>query len=157
MIACGYRFSPGGENIDPAIQRVYISDIENKTPEPYLETYFRNAFIDQFRKTSRFRLVESAKDADAVLKGSVNSLTISHLSYTSADFSREDRATAVAEIIFQTKANEIIWRDSNVTWYQDYQLDANNSTLNNQNKRTALQNLSVYMAERTFRAIMSGF
>lgn len=154
---CGYRFSPGGENIDPDIHLVYIDDFDNKTTQPYLEIYFRNAFSDQFRRVSRFRLAGSRAAADAGLRGSINALTLSPLSYTKSDFATEERATVTISMLFQDRDKEIIWRNDSFSDYQDYTIDPHNATVTEQNRRAALQRLADKMAERCFRYIMSGF
>lgn len=154
---CGYRFSPGGENINPAIRLVFVDSFENRTPEPYLEIYFRNAFSDQFRRTSRFRLADSRGAADADLRGSVNALSLSPLSYTRADFATEERATVTVSLVFQDRNKEIIWRNDSFSGYQDYRIDQGNTTATEQLRRAALQKLANDMAERAFRSLMSGF
>jgi len=157
VAGCGYRFSSGGENIDPGINLVFIDSFENKTPEAYVEIYFRNAFSDQFRRTSRFKLAESRETADAVLRGGVNGLSLTPLSYTRSDFATEERATLTVAVIFQNRNKEIIWRNDSLSGYQDYRVDPANASLTEQNRRGALQKLASDMAERAFRSLMSGF
>lgn len=154
---CGYKFSPGGESIDPGIHLVYIDDFSNKTTQPYVEIYFRNAFADQFRRTSRFSLAGSKGKADASLRGSINSVSLASLSYTRSDFATEDRVTIIASIIFQDGNSEIIWRNDSLSGYQDYAIDPKNAAATEQNRRAAIQKLCSDMAERAFRSIMSGF
>ncbi len=154
---CGYMFSPGGESLDPGIHLVYIDNFDNKTTQPYVEIYFRNAFADQFRRTSRFKLAESKGTADASLRGSINLITLSSLSYTKSDFATEDRITATISIVFQDRNKEIIWRNDNLSGYQDYVINPNNAADTEQNRRVALQKLAADMADRAFRYIMSGF
>ncbi len=154
---CGYRFSPGGETLDPGIRLVYIDDFENKTNQPYVEIYFRNAFADQFRRTSRFQLAHSKGTADASLRGSINLITMSSLSYTKSDFATEDRVTITVSVVFQDSGREIIWRNDSLSGFQDYVIDSNDAAATEQNRRVAIQKLSADMAERAFRSIMSGF
>jgi outer membrane lipopolysaccharide assembly protein LptE/RlpB len=154
---CGYRFSPGGETIDPGIRLVYIDSFDNKTTQPYVETYFRNAFADKFRRTSRFSLAASRGTADAYLRGSVNLITMSSLSYTKSDFATEDRISITASVVFQDRNKEIIWRNDSLSGYQDYIIDPNDAAATEQNRRAALQKLTSDLAERAFRNIMSGF
>jgi len=154
---CGYRFSPGGESLDPAIRLVYIDNFDNKTPQPYVEIYFRNAFADQFRRTSRFSLAESKGKSDALIRGSINAVYMSSLSYTKSDFATEDRVTITASVVFQDRNNEIIWRNDSLSGYQDYAIDPNNAAATEQNRRAAIQKLAGDMAERAFKYIMSGF
>ena len=157
LLSCGYRFSPGGENIDPAIQRIYIDNLGNRTSEANIESIFRNSLIDQFRHSSRFKLAESRDQADAILRGSIVSLTTSHLSYTSTNVAREDRVTAILEATFEARSKEIIWQNNGFSWYADYLLDPANPGLTDANRRVAIQKLANETGDRIYRAIMSGF
>lgn len=154
---CGYRFSPGGETLDPGIRLVYIDDFENKTTQPYVEIYFRNAFADQFRRTSRFQLAQSRGTADASLRGSINLVSLNPVSYTKSDFATEDRVTINLAVLFQDRNKEVIWRNDSLSGFQDYIINPDNAADTEQNRRAAIQKLSADLAERAFRSIMSGF
>ncbi len=65
---CGYRLYPQGERIGGDTQKVYVAVFANNTPEANIESVFRNAFIDQFIKGRRFRLVDSEEAADALIE-----------------------------------------------------------------------------------------
>jgi hypothetical protein len=158
MAGCGYRFSPGGEHIDKGIQTVYVDNFANRTSEANVENIFRNSFIDQFRKTSRFRVAERLEEADAVVRGSINNLSSSHLSYTTADVAREDRVTAVMDLVFEERVSrKIIWSNAAFSWYGDYSVSSINPATTEANKRSALNKLADDLADRAFRMMMSGF
>ncbi len=158
LASCGYRFSPGGEHIDKGIQTVYVETFENRTSEANVENIFRNSFIDQFRKTSRFKVAETREGADAVVRGSINNLSSSHLSYTSADVAKEDRMTAVMDLVFEERVSrKIIWSNTAFSWYGDYSVSATNPATTEANKRSALSKLADDFADRAFRMMMSGF
>ena len=155
---CGYRFSPGGENIDKSIQTVYVDNFSNRTSEANLENTLRNAFIDQFRKSSRFRLADRREEADAVLKGAINGLSVSHLSYSTADVAKEDRATLVMELIFEERRDRrIIWANSAFSWYSDFSVTQADTLRTEINRKSALDKLANDLADRAYRLMMSGF
>ena len=156
-LGCGYHFSAGGEHIDQGIQTVFFENFSNRTGEANLENYVRNAFINEFRKGSRFDLANSKKTADAFLTGSVNRSTVSHLSYSKADVAREDRVNVTIEVAFkETKNNEIIWINRNFTGKEAFIVDADPSRTET-NRKKALRKLAVDMAEKAYRSMMSGF
>lgn len=157
LLSCGYGFSPGGEHIDPGIQRIYIDNFTNNTPEANVENIFRNAFIDRFRTTARFKLAENREQADAILKATIVNLSTSHLSYFSTNIAREDRVTVVMDATFETKSRDILWSNRNFSWYADYLLDQNNTGTTEANRKAALSKLATDAADRMYRAIMSGF
>ncbi len=157
LAGCGYHFSPGGENIDPAVQTIFIENFVNQTQEANAESTFRNAMIVRFQATSRFKLVDNRDQADAVLRATILSLSSAHLSYSSTNIAREDRLTVVLDAAFETKNKDIIWSNRAFSWYADFLIDQNNPGLTDANRRAALQKLATDTADRVFRAIMSGF
>jgi len=156
-LGCGYHFSAGGEHIDQSIQTVFVENFSNRTGEANLENYVRNAFINEFRKGSRFDLANSKETADAFLTGSVNRSTVSHLSYSKTDVAREDRVNVTIEVALkETKNNEIIWINRNFTGEEAFIVDTDPSRTET-NRKKALKKLAIDMAEKAYRSIMSGF
>lgn len=157
VIACGYSFSPQGEYIDKRIVNIYIGQFDNKTSQAEIENYVRSAFIDQFIQTSRFKVVESVEKADAVLKGSVLTLTTAPISYRGSTLAAEERATMTMELTFREKENgKDIWKSTNVTGTTDYTVSPDINQLASIRK-TAYIKLANDTAEKTFNLMMSGF
>ena len=155
---CGYHFSPAGEHIDKSIQTVFVDNFSNKTSEANIENYFRNSFIDQFTRGSRFKLVSSKDLADAVLKGSINSLVTPHLAYSETKFAKENRVVVMMEVVFEKKENkEIIWANKHLLEDEDYMVDESSPNTTETNRKEALRKLAEDIAEKTYRYIMSGF
>lgn len=155
---CGYHFSPAGEHIAKRLQTVFIDNFSNNTSEANIENYFRNSFIDQFRKGSRFKLVNSKNLADTVLRGSINRLVTPHLSYSKTDFAKENRVTVTMEIVFEERATKkIIWANKNLSENEDYLVDENNPNATETNRTAALKKLAEDTAKKAYRYMMSGF
>jgi len=154
---CGYHFSSQGEHIDKGIQTVFVDNFSNKTSEARIENYFRNQFIDEFRKGSRFKIVDRKESSDAILRGNINRLTTSHLSYGKADLTKEDRVAVTMEVFFEErKSKKIIWNNKNLSGSEEYKVDSNPTTTDI-NRRNAIKKLANDMAEKAYRYIMSGF
>jgi hypothetical protein len=156
LAGCGYRFSPGGEYIDKKIKTVFIDNFTNKTSEANIENTIRNSFIDQFIIGGRFTLVDRRETADAVFKGSVNSIVTSPLSYQRTGLASGERLSVGMELVFEEQDNhKLIWNDKNFTAIQDYTFtDLNTRDTNRTNALTKLSNDS---AEKAYRLMMSGF
>ena len=109
--------------IDNRIQKVYVEPFDNKTAQAEIENYVRTAFINQFIQNSRFKIVESAEAADAIVKGKILNLNTSPLSYGSNYLVAEERATIILELTFQeNESGKIIWSSKNITGTVDYAL-----------------------------------
>lgn len=155
---CGYHFSSAGEHIDKNIQTVFVGNFTNNTSEAGIENYLRNHFIDEFRKGGRFRITDRVDLSDAVLKGSINRLTTSHLSYSKTDLTREDRVTATIEVVFEERrSKKIIWQNKNLSEDEEYKVDDSNPALTDANRRKAITKLASDIAEKAYRYIVSGF
>jgi hypothetical protein len=155
---CGYHFAPAGEHIDKNIQTVFIDNFSNKTSEANIENYFRNSFIDEFRKGSRFKLVNRKDLADAVLKGSINNLVTPRLAYSETRLAKENRVVVMMEVVFEEReSKKIIWANKNLLEDEDYIVDESNPNTTETNRGKALRKLAEDTAEKTYRYIMSGF
>jgi frataxin-like iron-binding protein CyaY len=155
---CGYRFSPGGDWIDSRLQTVFVDNIANTTSEPFIEIYLRNAFEDQFRKSSRFRLSGSKETADLILQGTINALTVPPVAFDRYDKAQEGRAVMTVSLLFEEReARKKIWAVSNFSGNETYRIDQANTSATSASKTAALQKLSNDMAEKAFRNLMSGF
>jgi hypothetical protein len=156
FVACGYRFSPGGEHIDPEIKKVFIEPLLNRTSQANLEDTFRLAMADQFIKGKRFVIVDSEEQADALIRGSIKALSTTPLSYRTTNLAAEERMTLTVEIVFETRRDkQIIWRDDNFSGTQDYAVAGLGDT--ETSRKNALSKLSMDTAERAYRMLMSGF
>jgi len=156
-LGCGYHFSPGGENIDTDIRKVFIGNFSNSTSEVNVENYVRNAFFSRFRRSARFTLVAGKGEADAVLTGKILSITSAHLAYSSSDLAKEDQVLMTLEVVFQrTDNNGIIWMNKGLSGREAYAVNVSTTTTA-ANKEEAIRKLSVDMADKAYRNIMSGF
>ena len=156
ICGCGYGVTPGGEFIDKSIQTVFVDNFSNSTSEAGLENSVRSAFIDQFIKGRRLKLVSSREAADALFRGAITNLSTTPLAYTSASLAAEERLTVTMELILEEQgAKNIIWTDKAFSSTQDYVFA--NLSIKERNRRDALTKLSNDLAEKAYRLMMSGF
>jgi len=156
---CGYHFSSGaGEHIDKSIQTVFVDNFSNKTSEAHIENYFRNQFIDEFRKGSRFKIVDRKELSNAIFRGNINRLATSHLSYGKTELTKEDRVSVTMEVFFEErKSKKVIWHNKNLSGSEEYKVDEGNPTTTDAHRRNAIKKLANDIAEKAYRHIMSGF
>ena len=153
---CGYRVTPGGEYIDKSIQTVFVDNLANRTSEANIENSFRSAFIDQFIRGRRLKTVDSREAADAVFKGSIETLLTAPLSYNKDNLAAEDRITLTMDLVLEEKGTgKIIWADKGFSATQDYTFTGIIAREGNRN--AALIKLSNDSAEKAYRLMMSGF
>jgi len=158
LTGCGYHFNEVSSSL-AGIQKVYIANFPNKTVEPYLENYFRNALIDQFIRGNLFQVVNSEEEADAIVEGAILHVSTSHVAYEAADLGAEERVFLSVQIKFEDRKNgRIIWENRNFADTED-RLVLKNANAGNQReeKKKTLIKLSHDMAERAYRFMISDF
>lgn len=157
VVACGYSFIPDGETIDKNIQKIFVDVFANKTSEANIENTFRTAFIDQVIQGRRFKLAGSPGEADAILRGSIESLNAASLSLQATNLAAEDRITVVLSLTLEAQnPKKVLWANSSFSGLQDY-IMGNNLSIAQANKKNALIKLCKDTAERAYRLMMSGF
>ena len=156
-LSCGYHFSQGGENIDTDIRKVFIGPFSNTTGEANVENYIRNGLFSRFRKGARFTPVADKNSADAVLSGEILSITTSHVSYNSLKIAKEDRVSMRLKVVFtRTDNGEVIWINKSLSGREAYTVEVDTDKTAN-NKKGAIKKLSVDIADKAYRSILSGF
>lgn len=155
---CGYRFTPTGENIGQDVKKVYVGPFANSTSEANIEMTFRNAFIDQFIKGRRFKVVDSEAAADAVLKGDIKNLAISNLAYRGDNSAVELRLTVTMSLDFQrSNPQTTIWRNDSYSQWVDYVASGADIAASENNRKNALVKLANDVADRAYRLIVADF
>jgi outer membrane lipopolysaccharide assembly protein LptE/RlpB len=108
MVACGYRIA-GREKLPDEIATVGVSVLNNRTGLSGLEAVVSNALVDEFTRR-RPSLVVDAQRADAVLTGSIESLTTSTVARRDTLTALERRMVITVSLVLRNKKGEILWR-----------------------------------------------
>lgn len=156
LFGCGYGFAPQGEHIDKRVNNIYVETFGNKTAEPEVENFIRTAFIDQLIQGKRFKTVPTIDQADAIISGSVLSLTTGTLSYRNSVLAAEERMYVTLEASLREKASgKIIWSSRSITGTTDYKLqdDVNPRPA----RRSAMSKLAKDTVENAYNMMMSDF
>jgi len=73
-LACGYKLAGKADNLPRQLKVIAIPAFENKTPWMRLEQKLTSAVMEEFIARSRYRIVGQPEEADAVLRGVVESV-----------------------------------------------------------------------------------
>ena len=119
MAACGYHLASRNPELGPDFKTIAIPIFTNNTSESTLEKVFTKSFRDEFILNSNLALV-SVKRADLVLKGRVETISTSVVSYREPEESIESRVRISISVNCEnTKNGQIVWQSS-VGYYQEY-------------------------------------
>jgi glutamyl-tRNA reductase len=145
--ACGYRFAEEG-GFPGDTERLFVNVLENKTQETGVENILTAAILNELTLRKTDELASGIDDADVVLSGNVNQVTIITISESEPDVADERRVTVSVDLKLAKKDGSIVWAAKDLSDFEEYRVDAN-TELTDANRRNAIRVLSKRIAERT--------
>ncbi len=119
LYGCGYHVAGRGTRI-AGIERLAIPVFKNLTQKPDIESIMTTAVVDEF--VNIVKIVDK-KDADAVLRGIVESYRLVPISYSQRDVVNEYRLRVVFQFELRgAKDGRLIWK-ARIPDYEDFQID----------------------------------
>jgi len=120
-LGCGYQFVGRASTLPPEIKKIAIPTFENTTFEPILEERLTEAVKKSFIARPRFQVVNSASEADAVLKGRVIAFRLIPLSFDSLNQATEYRVRIQTDISLESVHDQkILWQDKKMETTAEY-------------------------------------
>src|ERR1043165_7364632 len=81
LSGCGYGLVGSGNALPPTIHTIQVPAFVNKTTRVELEQLVTQAVANEFVSRGRMRLGANPKDADAILRGSIDSFGINPVAF----------------------------------------------------------------------------
>ncbi|MCP4671911.1 MAG: hypothetical protein GY857_11470 [Desulfobacula sp.] len=154
LASCGYQFVGGGY-INKDVTQAAVEIMENKSSETGAGIVFANDLIKEIMETSDTKIVDKAQ-ADAVLKGRINSITFATLSRSTTESVVERRITANIDMRLLDKEGKIVWAVKGLTSQEEYKVSEDKLT-DESNKRDAVEKISQRMAEKLVNRMLNNF
>jgi outer membrane lipopolysaccharide assembly protein LptE/RlpB len=119
--ACGYQFVGRSSPLPPEIRRIAVPTFENNTFEPLLDERLTEAVKKAFIAYPRLQVVNSASDADAVLKGRIITFLLTPISFNPLNEAAEYRVRIQTDLTLQDSRNQkILWQEKMMETTADY-------------------------------------
>jgi outer membrane lipopolysaccharide assembly protein LptE/RlpB len=155
---CGYTLVGSGNTLDPKIHTIEVPAFVNKTTRVELEQRVTQAVADEFVSRGRLRLVTAVGDADAILRGSIDSFGIFPIA-----FNQQGRATqyqisitAKIELLDHRNEDKVLWKNDQYRFTENYQIDINSTDAFDQETR-AITEIAQRFAESLVTNLLEGF
>lgn len=116
LTSCGYKFQGGGSILPPDIKKIYIPIAENRSTEARLATLLTEAMKDRFERFGVLSVVDSAAEADAVLRTTILKVgrdTQSTTSQTDTALQLDTSVTIASEL--KRTSGVLLWRNPQFT------------------------------------------
>jgi outer membrane lipopolysaccharide assembly protein LptE/RlpB len=155
LIGCGYHF-PGSGEAPGKIHTVAVDVLQNQTAEIGIETQFTNAIIGEFVRWKRLQVKPKA-EAEAVLGGRVSGISTQDIVHLGPQKTLETRVTVTLQLTLKRAGSgEILWQNQDLSYYEDYQQSPNPLTTT-RNRREAIQEIALFLAEKVHNDIFEKF
>ena len=156
LSGCGYHFIGQGNEVLSGIHYIAIPYFANKSYEGGLERYVTEALVDEFVKSRMFSIV-AEKDADAVLRGTIESFQETAIAFDQNNYVLEYRASLTLDATLERKdTGEILWRTKELSHVEDYRV-APEIAATEANKNQAIILIAREVATRMHDSIVEGF
>ncbi|MEK6372451.1 MAG: LptE family protein [Acidobacteriota bacterium] len=159
LTACGYGLvGSANKLLPPTVRTISVPAFVNKTTRVELEQRVTQAVADEFVSRGRLRLVSVPKDADVVLRGSIDSFGIFPIA-----FNQQGRATqyqisitANIELLDHRADDKVLWKNDQYRFTENYQVNVEATDAFDQETR-AIREIAVRFAESLVTNLLEGF
>ena len=159
LTGCGYGLVGNANNLlPPTVHTISVPAFVNKTTRVELEQRVTQAVADEFVSRGRLRLVSVPKDADVILRGSIDSFGILPIA-----FNQQGRATqyqisitANIELLDHRAEDKVLWKNDQYRFTENYQVDLQTADAFDQESRAILE-IAGRFAESLVSNLLEGF
>src|SRR6058998_3285027 len=159
LTGCGYGLVGSQNNLlPPSVHTISVPAFVNKTTRVELEQRVTQAVADEFVSRGRLRLVSVPKEADVILRGSIDSFGIFPIA-----FNQQGRATqyqvsitANIELVDHRAEDKVIWKNDQYRFAENYQIDIATTDAFDQETK-AIAAIAQRFAETLVTNLLEGF
>ncbi len=163
LVGCGYGLVGRVSNIPEDIKNVYVETLKNETQRSQLEQILTEAIIEEMVTRRRFEIVNSAADADAVLRGSVKRFSLRPITFNNNGLVDNFEIEVSADMDFRRvpaagqrpEDAEVVWRNSRYLFRSDYPVESGSDYLDREN--IAIMETSGRFAQTLITDLLEGF
>lgn len=162
LTGCGYSLAGKGNNIPADIVKIYIEPLENSTARAQVEQILTQAVSDELVTRRRFNVVNSADEADALLRGNVLSFDVRPSTFDADGLANNFEVVINADMSFERPAppgeesGEVVWSNARYVFREDYPLDEEGVGYFDR-ENLAIEETSVRFAETLVTDLLEGF
>jgi hypothetical protein len=108
---CGYHFPGQASTLPGGGTKLYIAQFENGTRTPGLENDVLEAMQSEVARRGQFTVTDAPDAADLVLEGSISSLEVRPVAFSTSDEALQyETVMVVSAALRNPRTNAIVWR-----------------------------------------------
>lgn len=154
---CGYALVGRGNLLDPGIKTIYVPAFVNRTTRVELEQRVTQAVAEEFVSRGRLRLVSNPNDANAVLRGSIDTFDLFPIAFDQGRATRyQISITAKIELLDHRNEDKVVWKNDQYRFTENYEVNLASTDAFDQESR-AIREIAVRFAEGLVTNLLEGF
>ncbi len=154
---CGYHLAGTGSSLPEHIKTIGLPIFINNTQGYQIEQKITSAVQTLLIQRGKYKVVPEAQNVDAVLKGTIVSLSLYPASFTTDGRANQYNVVINAKVTFTDVLNKkVLFQNPSFIFRGQYDLDPND-VLYLDTQTEALDQISKEFAESVVSAILEGF
>ena len=153
--ACGYRFYEQ-EGFPGDTHFLFVKVFQNLTQETGVENIVTTALLSELTLRKTDKLVGSIDNADVVLSGVIEEVTIGTIASKKKDTASERRVIVTMSVKLAKQDGEVVWQTKGFSDNEGYLVD-DNPEQTDENRRNAIRLLSGRIAEKIVNRLSDNF
>ncbi|HUF18559.1 MAG TPA: LptE family protein [Thermoanaerobaculia bacterium] len=158
LSGCGYSLVGRGNFLPPSIRSILVPTFVNRTTRVEVEQQITQAVAAELVFRGRLQLVSSLSDADAILRGEVQSFGITPVAFNEQGRATQYQVSITAQIELLDHRNDdaVIWKNNQYRFLETYPIDVSATDAFDQETR-AIDDIARRFAERLVTNLLEGF
>jgi Lipopolysaccharide-assembly len=159
---CGYSLAGRGSFLPAYIHRIGLPQFVNQTPVFDVERKVTDRVRAEFLGRGKYTIVPETTGVDAVLTGTIASITIQPAAVNEQNLATRYLLTMTASVEFKDlKANKVLWANPSMQYREEFDVGSGNSPLDPATflgqDTQALDRMTVEFARSVVSAILEAF
>lgn len=155
LTACGYQLAGRGE-LPGNTRTIAVRMLENRSSESGVEALVTNALVNELNRRRRGSVV-SLDQADAVLAGTIESISKDTLARSGINTATQRRVYGTISLTLTDRSGHVLWKRSGLSAEQAYTVVDSNKSATEFNRRQAISMLAERIAENVYRRLTDNF
>ena len=139
--ACGYTLVGKAQNLlPPTVHTIQVPAFVNRTTRVELEQRVTQAVADEFVSRGRLRLVTVPKEADVILRGSIDSFGIFPIAFNAQGRATQYQIsiTANIELVDHRAEDKVLWKNDQYRFTENYQTNTESTDAFDQDRKSVV-------------------
>ena len=156
--ACGYNLVGRGNILDPSIKTISVPTLVNRTTRVEVEQQLTQEVASELVSRGRLRLISEPKNADAVLRGSINTFDLTPVGFEQGRATQYQISITANIELLDARGDEerVLWKNDQYRFVENYTVAPETADAFDQERR-AIREIAVRFAQSLVANLLEGF